>query len=304
MSDGQLNSIKDKLRGISAQTGRRFNDLWNTLVLERFLGRVAKSEKRDDLILKGGTLLSKRLPLGRETLDIDFLIKKKDLSNEEVKALFQSLVVEKKPDDFNFALKNIKPINHELTNDPGFELSIKYEFGKANGSFSVDVGVGSFSREALTELPLLASKKGPLFEKAIMLKAYSLEMVFAEKYHTALYRGEKNSRMKDYHDMWLIASHEKDLNHGELKKCLSGVFKDRNTELTILPLPNGKALPELEVRWEQHRRVLTEEVRKALPEKLSELIKGVNQTVIRSLAKEKSHSLALKKGSKETEKAL
>lgn len=65
-------SFKAKLRTIAKEKNRDPADLWQTLTLERFLVRLARSQYRNQFILKGGILLSKYLEIGRETNDLDF----------------------------------------------------------------------------------------------------------------------------------------------------------------------------------------------------------------------------------------
>lgn len=52
-------SFKAKLRAIAKEKNRDPADLWQTLTLERFLVRLAKSEYREHFALKGGILLFK-----------------------------------------------------------------------------------------------------------------------------------------------------------------------------------------------------------------------------------------------------
>jgi predicted nucleotidyltransferase component of viral defense system len=65
-------SIKEKLKVLAKERETTFAQLWSNLILERFLARLSQSSYRDKFVLKGGTLLAKYLPLGRETKDLDF----------------------------------------------------------------------------------------------------------------------------------------------------------------------------------------------------------------------------------------
>jgi hypothetical protein len=53
-------SFKARLRNAAKELNRRPDDLWQSLVLERFLIRLARSKHRDS-VLKGGVLLAKYL---------------------------------------------------------------------------------------------------------------------------------------------------------------------------------------------------------------------------------------------------
>jgi predicted nucleotidyltransferase component of viral defense system len=63
-------SFKARLRIVAQESGRDPADLWQNLILERFLTRLAKSCYRDRFVLKGAVLLSKYIDLGRETRDL------------------------------------------------------------------------------------------------------------------------------------------------------------------------------------------------------------------------------------------
>ena len=67
-------SVKEKLKVLAKERETSFAHLWRNLILERFLTRLSRSSYRDQFILKGGTLLAKYLPLGRETKDLDFTL--------------------------------------------------------------------------------------------------------------------------------------------------------------------------------------------------------------------------------------
>ena len=65
--------IKAKLKNISKEQEIPFNSLLETLLLERFLVRIGKSNYKEKLIFKGGMCLAQFIKLDRETKDIDFL---------------------------------------------------------------------------------------------------------------------------------------------------------------------------------------------------------------------------------------
>lgn len=73
MSDkGTLQKVKAKLKKISKDEGIIFNNLLETLFLERVLARISKSKYREKLIFKGGMCLSQIINLKRGTKDMIF----------------------------------------------------------------------------------------------------------------------------------------------------------------------------------------------------------------------------------------
>ena len=67
-------SIKEKLKNISANSGKDFNKILRQYVQERFLYRLSKSSYSKNFILKGAFLfLAYGISKTRPTRDIDFL---------------------------------------------------------------------------------------------------------------------------------------------------------------------------------------------------------------------------------------
>ena len=73
-------ALKSKLRQIAKDVQQDPLAVWQNLFLERFLVRLARSPYQHHFVLKGGLLLSKYVPIGRETQDLDFFAK--NLKNE------------------------------------------------------------------------------------------------------------------------------------------------------------------------------------------------------------------------------
>lgn len=69
MSKSIEQSMKAKIRQISQAQNLRFNEIWDILVMERFLARLSHSAHKADFILKGGRLLAQYVDLQRETRD-------------------------------------------------------------------------------------------------------------------------------------------------------------------------------------------------------------------------------------------
>lgn len=81
-------SFKARLRNAAKEMNRRPDDLWQSLILERFLVRLARSRYSDNFVLKGGVLLAKYLFLGRETKDLDFLALNFSNNTESIRSAF------------------------------------------------------------------------------------------------------------------------------------------------------------------------------------------------------------------------
>lgn len=69
-------ALKYRLKSIAKEKEQTFNQVWKQFLLERFLARLANSEHQEKFIFKGGLLLANYISIGRETMDIDFLLTK------------------------------------------------------------------------------------------------------------------------------------------------------------------------------------------------------------------------------------
>jgi hypothetical protein len=84
MTSDIAKSFKSKLRMLAQEQRRDPADLWQTLMLERFLARLAQTSMSDHFVLKGAILLSKYMDIGRETRDLDFLARNKSRTSCEL----------------------------------------------------------------------------------------------------------------------------------------------------------------------------------------------------------------------------
>jgi len=64
-------ALKERIKHIASSENLKFNQVWRELILERLLIRLACSSYNNQLIFKGGLLLSYYITLGRETRDMD-----------------------------------------------------------------------------------------------------------------------------------------------------------------------------------------------------------------------------------------
>ena len=105
-------SLKEKIKNISAKQNRPFVDIWKTLILERFLVRLSHSSYYDKFVLKGGLLLSKYLYIGRETKDIDLLAEKIDVMSPQIELAMMEICKTFIDDGFKISFLNISELDH------------------------------------------------------------------------------------------------------------------------------------------------------------------------------------------------
>lgn len=82
--------FKARIRNLAQEEGIPAQVVLQNFMFERFFARLCKSTVRENLILKGGTLISQYLGLSRRTtMDIDLTMSNAPLTETTVSALIQ-----------------------------------------------------------------------------------------------------------------------------------------------------------------------------------------------------------------------
>jgi hypothetical protein len=270
-------ALKERIRHIAKEEKRTFQDVWKTLLLERLLARLTQSIFSEQFIFKGGMLLAHYIDICRETKDVYFLARIMNVESRIVQAAFEEICNLALADGFTFSFSDIATLDHHHMNYPGFRVLINVHFGAMKDRIRVDIGVGDVVEPRKESLELYQYKGRPIFEGGITLQVYPLETIFAEKLETIVTRGAANSRMKDFHDLFLI-SREKDLlNLGKLRGDIHKTFENRGTQ-KVLPLNFAeKDLQAMQRLWSAHLRGLGPVARSIhLPERMDELVQSLN----------------------------
>jgi len=269
-------SFKAKLRAIAKEKKRDPADLWQSLSLERFLVRLARSEHRNHFVLKGGILLSKYIEIGRETADLDFLARKIGNDATKLKQVFEQIALMDLQDGFIFKEIKVSKLAHSHMKYSGAEVEMMAYFGKTRFKVGIDIGFGDVVEPVDFSIPLIRSSKGDLFEGSITLSCYPKEFIFAEKLETIVYRGSFNSRMKDFHDLYYMIATPSALSFSNLEKIIRQVFEHRETSL-VLPLTyDGEGMERLQNYWSEHLSNLGSENTEHLPASIAQVITSVN----------------------------
>ncbi len=271
-------SIKEKIKALAKEREVTFAELWRNLILERFLARLARSPYREKFVLKGGTLLAKYIPIGRETQDLDFLIQKLSNAEGSLKTVLQAICDIQIHDSFAFEISKIKILDHSQLSYTGAEVTLATKFGATRTIMRMDLGFGDRIEPIEYPIDLTATSKGPLFESKISLYCYPKEFIFAEKLETVIFRGAGNTRMKDFHDLYSLVRLEA-LDSALTSQAVQLVFRHRKTPLKNLPLTfDNDAFEMLEKTWNAyHRKTKAKKNPPKFPESIQDLILVLNR---------------------------
>lgn len=272
-------ALKDRLQTIAKEKEIHFNACWKQLLLERFLARLSRSLHVDKFIFKGGFLLSFMMKIGRETVDLDFLLTRMNAETDALKEVFQEIVSVTSDDGFTFSFESIELLSQPHMEYPGYRTTLKTSFAKMRDKIHVDVGIGDIVEPQNKKLKLSEYRGKPFFEESISLLVYPIETIFAEKLETVLSKGSRNSRMKDFHDLILLLRNTSVRNSKKLHEDVKKTFENRGTPLKLIEF-DEEGLKALQQLWMAHLRGLGDVAEELdLPEKISTAIDIINSSI-------------------------
>ncbi len=223
-------SVKSKLLNISHETGLSYQLLIVRYLQERLLYRLSISKYRDNFFLKGGALLYayERFD-ARPTVDIDFLGNSLSRDIEHVKNVFAEISQIACEGDGVIFDATIDAQEISLNKQyNGVRLHITSHIDTIEQVISMDIGFGDVvTPEAqLLEYPLLVESL-----PSVVIRAYSLETVVAEKFQAMVELGANNSRMKDFFDVYRILANY-NIDDDMLQQAINATFKNRHTTVS------------------------------------------------------------------------
>ncbi len=226
--------MKDLLSNMSKKTGINAQILQRNYMMERLLERIARSEYKNNFILKGGMLVAAMVGIdSRSTMDMDASIKNLELSADSIRLILEKIITLDIGDDVSMSIKEINEIREEFEYSC-FRVSLEAQVGNASIPMKVDISTGDSitPREVAYQFDLL------LENRTIEVWAYNLETILAEKLETILSRDIANTRMRDFYDVYiLVLTRYRDINMNILKNALEQTAARRGTELDYSALP-------------------------------------------------------------------
>lgn len=165
--------------------------------------RLSRSPHANQFVLKGAMLFVLWLEdLHRPTQDLD-LLGFGDLLSPSLRSIFEDVCALSVEDDgLEFSRDGIEIEEiREAEVYQGLRVKIPGRLGNTRLNVSVDVGFGDaiVPDPEKSDFPVLLDLPHP------EMKAYPRETVVAEKVDALIVLGLRNSRMKDYYDLWTLA---------------------------------------------------------------------------------------------------
>jgi predicted nucleotidyltransferase component of viral defense system len=232
-------SVQAKLLQLSRNSKLSLQDLLERYCTERLLYRLSRSQYQSRFVLKGAMML---IVWGegsseRVTRDAD-LLGFGDNSPSAATITFREICGIKVEDDgVEFEIDSVAAEDIRAAQEyVGVRVTLRARVGNARIPVQADIGFGdAFTMEPEDiEFPSLLEMPKPV------LRAYTKETALAEKFEAIVMLGERNSRMKDYFDIWML-SQKFDFKGEVLARAIAETFARRKTELPVT-FPVGLSL--------------------------------------------------------------
>jgi hypothetical protein len=220
-------SVHARLLTLAKRSNADFNVLLVRFASERLLYRLSCSPHADGFVLKGAWLFYVWHLDRRVTRDVDLL----GLGNASPRAMEntfrEALGSPVEPDGIAFDPAELQVAElREGAAYPGVRVRIVARLGNARIPLRVDVGFGDavVERPIKKELPTLLDLPAP------ELRAYPVEAVVAEKIEAMVRFGAVNTRLKDYFDLYVLAT-ELTIDVARLTRQFAETFQCRGTPI-------------------------------------------------------------------------
>ena len=210
-----------KEKNISAQI------VLQNYMLERLLERISVSKYHDNFILKGGFLLAAMVGLDtRATMDMDATIKGLPVTKETISEMFAEICKIHIDDDINFEFSGIADIRED-DEYGGYRVSLSGNYPPMAVPLKIDITTG----DKITPREMVYSFNLMFEERSINVLAYTVETILAEKLETIISRGDQNTRPRDFYDVYILNTLQKqNIDNKILKDAFAATVKKRGTE--------------------------------------------------------------------------
>lgn len=142
-------NVRAKEAGIPAQS------MMQNYLLERLLERLSKSKWRDDVVIKGGMLISSLVGVAsRTTMDLDTTITGFTLTHESAEKIFREVAAVGVDDDWGFEFDCTEDIR-ETDDYPGIRVHLKAVYPPMSVPLTIDVTTG----DSITPVPLVTTTR-------------------------------------------------------------------------------------------------------------------------------------------------
>lgn len=226
--------LKGRLKNLATQHHADARTLMRLYMMERFLERISASDYRDNFIIKGGILVTSLIGVAlRSTMDIDTTIKNLNLSDEDIRRIVDEIGTIDLQDDVKFQVKQLSRVMDEM-DYPGIRVTMNAFLGNMPVPMKIDISTD----DVITPCEIHHQYKLLLEDRSILLWSYNLETLLSEKLQTVLARGQLNTRMRDFYDLYELSRIYQDkIDTATLKSAFKATCAKRDTQNLLQDAP-------------------------------------------------------------------
>lgn len=204
--------------------------LYQMFFFERILERISISRYKDNIILKGGLLLSSIIGEDmRTTKDMDATLKSVLLERSNILNIMNEILAIPLNDSVKFEIVDIKDIREEAEYG-GFKINIVGMLEKLRVNMFVEFTTG----DKITPKEIDYNYNSIFENKKIPILAYTIETILAEKFETIISRSIANTRLKDFYDVYILMSNYKEIISDDvLVEAVKNTFRKRETNINV-----------------------------------------------------------------------
>jgi predicted nucleotidyltransferase component of viral defense system len=221
-------SIRARLLALAQSKGEDYQRVLGRYAVERFLYRLGQSPYRDKFALKGATLFT--LWTGqthRPTKDLDLLGRGSSSDIAEVETTIRAICEIQDEDGIDFDSDTVEGTRIKEDDEyDGVRIKLLAGLAGARIPMQIDIGFGDavYPEPELASFPVLLPMEAPL------IRAYPRESAIAEKFHAMVVLDIRNSRMKDFYDVWPMANTWA-FDMTSLRSAIFASFQARGSEI-------------------------------------------------------------------------
>ncbi|RRD91797.1 nucleotidyl transferase AbiEii/AbiGii toxin family protein [Clostridiales bacterium COT073_COT-073] len=249
-----VKQLKDVVKNTENRLGLPSNTLLNYYMMERFLCRISESEYADNFVIKGGFLISSLIGIDmRSTMDVDATLKGVALNSNTVRDIIESILHIDMQDQITWEIEKITSIHEEGVYED-FRITLIAHFFNMRVPVKLDITTGDviIPREIDYSYSLLFG------EEKLLIKAYPIFTILAEKIESILARNVSNTRARDFYDIYILLKKNPDLNRKQLKEALCKKAQERKTMMYLEEnkkyLSDISKSKELQEVWGNYRK--------------------------------------------------
>lgn len=221
-------SINQRLKNLSKERNRPFDEILRYYAMERFLYRLSISSYVERFFLKGGLMLKIWDSMDhRATMDIDLLARTSNQIKNLSRIISEVAAITYKEDAIVFDTEKLILRNMQTAGDyHGVRASFSANLFTTKTPVLIDIGFNDIiiPKPQKIKYPTLLDMPKPV------LFGYTLESVIAEKFEAIVKLALVNTRMKDFYDLWTIVK-PYNIKSNNLKTAIEKVFANRKTPL-------------------------------------------------------------------------